>query len=328
MDRVDYQSLIIQDLLNDYRDEKLNLNPWYQRRSVWTPSQKSYLINTLFERKPIPALYVRHTIDLEKQKSLKEVVDGQQRSRAIIDYCAGKFSARVSGVGRKNFNELTNDLRERLLLTPLPIGYLLGASDADVIDIFARINSISKTLNSQEKRNAQFGGEFKQFCLDIATSTLPFWRSTGVFSANDISRMNEVLFVSDVIVNMMEGLVDYRPMLIDAVYKSNEDDFPRESEMRDRWNRVFDALLEINPQVIKDTIFSRQPLFFSLVICLDSKGKFNSDKLEDQLYSIDAEFRDESKNSQDLISFRDAMKASTQRLQSRTIRQEFLNSRL
>jgi hypothetical protein len=60
MDRVDYQSMIIQDLVNDFNDDKLDLNPWYQRRSVWTRPQKAYLINTLLERKPIPALYIRH----------------------------------------------------------------------------------------------------------------------------------------------------------------------------------------------------------------------------------------------------------------------------
>ena len=106
-------------------------------------------------------LRVVEKIDLEREKSVKEVVDGQQRSRAIIDYCDGQFAARIEGGTRKRFGELTMDQRERLLITPLPVGYLLGATDSDVIDIFARINSISKTLNAQEKRNAKFGGEFK-----------------------------------------------------------------------------------------------------------------------------------------------------------------------
>ena len=101
MDRVDYQSLIVQDLLNDHKDGKLNLNPWYQRRSVWTAAQKSYLINTLFQRKPIPAIYIRHAIDLKQQRSIKEVVDGQQRSRAIIEYCSGNFLARTSNDEKK-----------------------------------------------------------------------------------------------------------------------------------------------------------------------------------------------------------------------------------
>ena len=76
----------------------LNLNPWYQRRSVWNDSQKSYLINTLFERKPIPTIYIRHTIDLEKEKSIKEVVDGQQRIRAILSFYRGEITAFHPGI--------------------------------------------------------------------------------------------------------------------------------------------------------------------------------------------------------------------------------------
>ena len=77
MDRVDYQPIIVQDLINWHKNNELNLSPWYQRRGVWTNSQKAYLINTLFEQKPIPTLYFRHTVDLEKDKSLREAVDGQ-----------------------------------------------------------------------------------------------------------------------------------------------------------------------------------------------------------------------------------------------------------
>jgi hypothetical protein len=327
MDRVDYQSLIVQDLLNDHRDKKLNLNPWYQRRSVWTDSQKSYLINTLFQRKPIPALYIRHTIDLEKQRSIKEVVDGQQRSKAIIDYCTGAFFAKTSSGHRKKYEGLTPDERERLLLTPLPVGYLLGASDGDVIDIFARINSVSKTLNSQEKRNAQFGGEFKQFCLKLSTDYLPFWRSTNIFSANDISRMNEVLFVSDLILNMLNGLSDFRPNTLDNLYRANENEFAREVEILTRWERVFDALYQLPEAVFRDTIFSRQPIFFSLFLCLDEKAGNISEGLEQRLFEIDALVKDESITSAEVLAFRAAITSTTQRLPSRQQRRAFLVKR-
>ena len=93
MERVDYQSIIIQGLLNLDKKSELNLSPWYQRRSVWNVNQKSYLINTIFENKPIPALYLRHSIDLENAKSIREVVDGQQRTRAILEYCNNEFTA-------------------------------------------------------------------------------------------------------------------------------------------------------------------------------------------------------------------------------------------
>ena len=329
MDRVDYQSFIIQDLLNDYRDAKLDLNPWYQRRSVWSRPQKSYLLNTLFERKPIPAIYIRHGIDLAKEKSVKEIVDGQQRCRAIIEYREDKFPARIAERGqRKTFSQLTRSERERFLLTPLPIGYLLGATDADVIDIFARINSVSKNLNSQEKRNARFSGEFKQFCINFSTENLPFWRATEIFTANDIARMNEVLFTSDLIYNLINGLSDFRPAAIDKIYQENEDDFPESENVDRRLSKVFDELINLNPEVFKNTIFSRQPIFFSLVFCLDFKGGRIRKDFEDRLYAIDAEYRDEDNRSKEVDAFSDAVAASTQRLASRQVRQEFLDTRL
>ena len=86
---------------------------------------------------------------------------------------------------RITFSQLSRAQRETFLLTTIPVGYLLGATDEDVIDIFGRINSVSKTLNSQEKRNAAFSGEFKQFCLSQAASRITLWREYHLFSAND-----------------------------------------------------------------------------------------------------------------------------------------------
>ena len=101
MERVDYQPLIVQDLINWDKYQELNLSPWYQRRTVWTTPQKSYLLNTLMEQKPVPTLYFRHTVDLEQDKSLREVVDGQQRIRAILEYVNNDFLRGTRNMGKK-----------------------------------------------------------------------------------------------------------------------------------------------------------------------------------------------------------------------------------
>lgn len=328
MDRVDYQSMIVQDLVNDQRDKKLELNPWYQRRSVWNRSQKAYLINTLFERKPIPALYIRHSIDVERGLSIKEVVDGQQRARAIIEYCGNGFSAKVSSVStRKTFNQLTVAEKEHLLLTPIPVGFLIGATDSDVIDIFARINSVSKSLNSQEQRNAKFSGEFKQFCIEQSIARLAFWRSMSIFSANDIARMNEVLFVSDLVYNLTNGISDFRPASIDRIYRDNDDDYPDADNMRARLNRIFDVLYEVDKRLIVDTIFSRPPLLFSLMLVIDSQ-LLTPAGVKIVVTEVDAAYQDDSLTTDDVAAFRSAVAASTQRIASRQIRDNFIRSRV
>src|SRR5689334_5761860 len=109
MDRVDYQTHIIQDIVNFDKREELDLRPWYQRRIVWTTQQQAYLINTILEQKPVPSIYVRHSIDVSSGRSVREVVDGQQRLAAVLGYVADKFAARHPDHERPiKFTQLTS----------------------------------------------------------------------------------------------------------------------------------------------------------------------------------------------------------------------------
>ena len=329
MDRVDYQSLVVQDLVNMHRDDELNLSPWYQRRSVWSTAQKSYLINTLFEGKPVPAIYIRHSIDLDKGRSIKEVVDGQQRSRTIISYYNDEFTARhPEHETRVKFSRLTPTQKQKLLLTALPVGYLLGATDADVIDIFGRINSVSKTLNAQEKRNANFSGEFKQFCLAYSSRKVDFWRQNSIFTANGIARMDEVQFISDVVNNMLHGLTDLKQPALNSVYSEFDEDFPHQNEIHERLEIVFQIVGGVAPNIIKETIFNRHPLFFSLVMALDESKISDSARVQSAILEIDEIFQSTDNVSDDDDEFKRACTSSTQTLSSRRIRHDYIISKL
>ncbi len=274
MDRVDYESLIIQDILSSHERDELDISPWYQRRAVWTRPQKAYLINTILERKPVPSIYIRHTIDLDSEKSVKEVVDGQQRIRCVLEYRADEFAAKHPDHKRPvKYGQLTKAQRIAFLQTALSVGYLVGATDRDVIEIFARINTVSKTLNPQEKRNAAYSGEFKQFCLDQAVDRLPFWRNNGIFTDNDISRMVEVQFVSDLVMNLLEGLQDFSAKRLTKYYGDHEEEFAEEDTVTRRLDALFDQLLELHEGRLKGTIFARPQVLFSLMIVVDGLSR-------------------------------------------------------
>lgn len=333
MDRVEHEKLIIQDILNLHRNQELNINPWYQRRSVWTRSQKSYLINTIFEQKPIPSIYIRHSLDLDTEKSIREVVDGQQRIRSILEFVEGEFTARhPSHRKRVSYSHLNKNEMQEFRMTSLSVGYLLGATDADVIEIFGRLNSIAKTLNAQEKRNARFSGEFKQFCLRQAASRVHLWRDLGIFSANDIARMTEVQFISDLAYNMINGLSDYSSKRLNNIYAENEEEFRSENAIAKRMDKVFSIIVALDPSTIKDTIFNRHPLFFSLCIVLDSlKKKISSSTLSRCLHNIDESFNADiplSDRTKRDAEFHNACTASTQRIRSRRIRNGYIRKAL
>lgn len=328
MDRVDYQPLLVQDLVTWHKNGEIDASPWYQRRSVWTRPQKAYLVNTLFEQKPIPTLYFRHSIDLEQEKSMREVVDGQQRIRAIIDYVEGGFAARHPSYKQKvKHKQLKAEEKRKFRETQLSGGWLLGASDPDVIEVFGRLNSVSKTLNPSEKRNSKFSGEFKQFCLHQAASRVRLWRDLGVFNSNAIARMQEIQFIAGIVLNLRQGLSDYSDQKLDKLYKANDEEFPEVNEIERRLESCFTTIASMPKTVFTDTIFSRQPLFFSLVLVLDGLTRVKSKTLQESLLEIDRRFNaDTPVNERTRVDadFYEACQSSTQRIKSRKIRDRYL----
>jgi hypothetical protein len=331
MDRVDYESMVIQDLLNAHDRDELNVSPWYQRRAVWSNAHKAYLVNSIFVTMPVPTIYVRHTLDLEKEKTIKEVVDGQQRCRSIIEFKENEFSARHPEHSKRVFyRDLTPLQRESFLMSKLPVAYLIGADDSDVIEIFGRLNAVSKTLNAQEKRAAQYSGEFHQFCLREAVDRLPLWRGTNIFTATEISRMSEVQFTAEVAMGMVNGMSDFSAARIDAAYKEWDEDFPEHDSVAKRLDRVYGRIVSLKSDVLKDTIFSRSPVFYSLVLVLDNAARMPSNSaLEQILVDIDARFNDPRPPSQrpkEDVEFVAACTASTQRIRSRETRFNYIQS--
>jgi uncharacterized protein with ParB-like and HNH nuclease domain len=332
MDRVEYEKLIVQELLNFNNNKELDLNPWYQRRSVWTTPQKAYLINTIFEKKPIPSLYIRHSLDIDAEKSVREVVDGQQRIRAILEYVADSFSAKHPKYPKRvKYSQLSRKDIESFKLTSLSVGYLLGATDGDVIEIFGRLNSVAKTLNAQENRNARFSGEYKQFCLSQAAMRVAMWRDLGVFSANSIARMEEVQFLSDIVLNLINGLSDFSATRLNQIYKDFDENFHHQSDIESRLERIFSQVAGLKPESIHDTVFSRSPLFFSLCLVLDStRKKLPASHIEAALYKIDQILNSgiSDSTSKTTVEFITACQASTQRIKQRTTRDKFIRKLL
>ena len=63
---------------------ELELAPKFQRREVWIPKARSYLIDTIVRGKPIPKIYMRQDVNPETRRTRREIVDGQQRLTTFI----------------------------------------------------------------------------------------------------------------------------------------------------------------------------------------------------------------------------------------------------
>jgi len=69
----------------------LELTPKFQRRGVWTAAARSFFVDTLLRQMPVPPIYIRIVQSEDRKRSVRQVIDGQQRISCILDYLDGKF---------------------------------------------------------------------------------------------------------------------------------------------------------------------------------------------------------------------------------------------
>ena len=153
----------VSDFLEWHQKKALILNPDFQRGDVWSPAAKTFLIDTILRKLPIPKVSLRTSVDVVSKKSLREVVDGQQRLRAILNFAEDKvaLTKRASEYAGKKYSTLTPEEQEGFLSYAIAVDQLLNASTDDVLEVFARLNSYTVTLNPPEKRHGKYQGEFK-----------------------------------------------------------------------------------------------------------------------------------------------------------------------
>ena len=86
----------------------------------------------------MPKLSLYQKTDLKSRKTIKEIVNGQQRSEAIRAFYADEL--RLSGHSEfagKRFKQLEEEHQQRFLWSGLPVDVFVGATDAEIVQCFA-----------------------------------------------------------------------------------------------------------------------------------------------------------------------------------------------
>ena len=157
----------------------VDTNPDYQRPAVWTMSQKQLLVDTVLRGYDIPKLYWRR---VGRKPEKFEVIDGQQRLRALWGFAADEFplprdSDPVDGVivAGSRYGDLSVDLLSKFHAYPLDVVVIDDAEDDEIREMFLRLQN-GTTLRAQEKRNA-YPGAMRDFVRSL--SSHGFFNSVG-----------------------------------------------------------------------------------------------------------------------------------------------------
>jgi uncharacterized protein with ParB-like and HNH nuclease domain len=268
----------VSDFINWYKYGSLVLSPKFQRRSVWNNGAKSFLIDTIVKGLPIPVLILRDVkTNIQSFDAKKEVVDGQQRLRTIISYVAHElipdeesFTVKTIHnklIGGKQFTKIDDSIKQRILDYEFFVHVLSSnVSDREILEIFSRMNSTGIKLNEQELRNAEFYGEFKTVVYNTALEYYDFWINSGILTEAKISRMMEVEIMNDLFTITMSGIIDRSPASITKYYSDFEenDSMTNKQEILSRVKYCLNILSDNLSQDIKQTIFRKNQLFYSL----------------------------------------------------------------
>ena len=157
------------DLVNEIKNKRLIMSPYFQRNLVWRQVHKVDFIKTILLGYPFPQIFIaKGNIDLDTMTTTSCIVDGQQRMNAIFEFIKDKYQ-----VDGKYFSNLDSSIKERFLKYQIPIIDLdIDNEDPQIIEIFQRLNRTFYALSTVEKLSTEYASsEFmlfsKSMCKEI-----------------------------------------------------------------------------------------------------------------------------------------------------------------
>jgi hypothetical protein len=252
---------------------EIRINTNYQRSDkVWPRPAQSFLIETILLGFPIPKLFLHQKTDIRARTSLKEVVDGQQRTRTVVDfyhdkYRLGRKLADVPEASGLTYSELSDDLKERFLNYTLNFDTFVGASDEEVREVFRRMNSFTVPLNPEEQRHAIYQGPFKWFVRQIAVDYDDAFIRAGTFSGKQIVRMQDTKLITEIAAAYFNGITTTNKKQLDQTYRDRDkgDSFDGEAQLDNAFRTAMDLVFSFN-ELFNTELLRRAYVVYSFVL--------------------------------------------------------------
>ena len=245
-------------------DKSLEIAAPFQRNAVWTRAQKSYFIDTILNGLPIPELYMQDMADAEGGER-HVVIDGQQRIRASLEFVGGEYALEGEDVDPrwrgKSFDDLSEKEKRAVFGYKFVVRILPASPEDEVRKIFSRLNRNTVALNDQEIRNSTYWGPFIKTVQGLADSD-PFWAESGLFTADDIRRMRDHEYISELMTALLHGVQNKKDGL-DKIYAIYERKFERRKEVEKKFKATTKEISAILGD-LKKTRWRKKSDFYTL----------------------------------------------------------------
>lgn len=252
----------VQWFLETHASGQLDLDPPYQRRSVWNDAYRRFYIDTILRDYPSPAIYLQ----VETRPGVPtvyHVIDGKQRLETLISFTRDEFHLgsyfNAEGYSNPYYSNLSPELQEKLADYVLSVENISRTTADEIKSAFERLNRNTAKLNNQELRKAQFEGAFISKMSVLAEH--PFWGSIGVASRARVARMLDVEYVSEIYLLTMHGILDGSPSVLDGYYAEYDEEIPGDDSTETAYAEILEWISGLD---LSGTRFTNLGDFYSL----------------------------------------------------------------
>ena len=210
------EEFTVKQLIAFNKKGKLNLNPGFQRLSVWRPKQQIELVETLLLGMPIPNMFFwEHK---EGNKLVYDVIDGKQRMEAILAFVRSNKPIAVpinpeedpdwnyDKPNRWTWKNVKDEAPKKAkafeaYLVPVVI---VSGDLKDIEKLFVKINSSGSKLTKQEILNARWHRTSKLLSAakEIDDSYSDYFEELKILSRGQITRMKSIELIAELLLSM------------------------------------------------------------------------------------------------------------------------------
>jgi hypothetical protein len=286
------ESRTVTDIVNLFRDRLLNLEPGFQRQSVWSERDRAKLIDSILRNYPLPAVFFYRRE--EQGQILYDVIDGKQRIESILMFMGlmrGRYGLKTQLRGQEEVEWVDWKRLCKRKLQPLITGYKIPVIEVDgdmgdMIDLFVRINSTGKALTPQEKRRAKYyNSPFLKEADRLARKFEPYFSKSRILSAGQISRMKHVELVCELMLSIHQGDVINKKAALDRVMKTDGFNARDIAKAARKTTTVLNRVRRMFPKLYS-TRFSKVTDFYSLTMLVskfEDEGMILTDRKRNRL---------------------------------------------
>lgn len=260
----------IKDLIALIENDKVDLNPSYQRNFIWTLKDQQELIDTLVLGYPLPNFFI-----YDRGNGTYEMVDGQQRSKTIYRFVKGLITSSAK-TGKVKFINIDS---EEILNYKLPFIFMNSLEGTQSLnEFYVLINKKGIHLNIPEVNKSE---HHDKLFLKLAYEVLSYQNfiNLNLFTEATSKRMNDRAFVEELLGYLRHGIKEKKK----SVEDSFKDDITEEEYqiLYKEFCQIIDVIEDFNKiHALADTRYKQKNDFYTLFNFIDENIDFDREFLK------------------------------------------------